>query len=309
MIIGRIHDTVKLVGLTAKWEQKKQNIGKKQAELTPEERQIEHFREQMEDIREGNEYAQIGNKINSGAKLTPEEIEYLRRENPQALQNYEEIQKEKENYKRQLRSCKTKKDVEKLKQQKMGEFMAAAKKIDTSPYIPKEQKLAMFGKLLAKLKVVEEAHYEFTKSLAYQSLPTEEEKQQAEVAEREQKLPEVTAEEAEVSEQAMEMEQVIEPEQAEMSLQDNQSDETLADEADPVKTLAETTESVEADGTKPHDTKIEYEQAKVPQQKTNTQVSQTQQAQAPQNPQNIRRDIENMMRKYNASTKKVDVLA
>ena len=95
MIIGSVHNTVKLAQLQNKWQQKKENLGKKQMELTPEERQIEHFKEQMEDIREGNEYAAIGNKINSGEKLTPEEIAYLRRKNPQALQTYEEIQKEK----------------------------------------------------------------------------------------------------------------------------------------------------------------------------------------------------------------------
>lgn len=279
MIIGRIHDTVKLVGLTAKWEQKKQNIGKKQKEMTPEERQLEQFKEQMKDIHESNETNAITSKIHSGEKLTPEEIEYLRKENPQALQAYEEIQKEKENYKNQLKNCKTKEDVEKLKQQKLGEFMAAAKKADSNPYIPKEQKLAIFAKILAKLMVVEEAHYEFTKSLAYQSLPTEEEKQQAEVAEREQKSPETEnndAEQLEEPEQVIEMEQPEEPEQLVELEQDNRSEETFATEA------------------------------KESGQKKEGQV---QTAQATYRPQDIRSDIENMLRKYESSSKKVNVLA
>lgn len=274
MIIGRIHDTVRLAGLTAKWEQKKQNIGKKQVELTPEERQLEHFMEQLEDIREGNEYAQIGNKINSGAKLTPEEIEYLRRENPQALQAYEEIQQEKENYKRQLKNCRTKEEVEKLKQQKMGEFMAAAKKADTNPNIPKEQKLAILAKILAKVLVVEEVHYEFTKSLAYQSLPTEEEKQQAEKAAREQKMPEMSADEQEIVEESEEAAQEIEFEHSEVEGQ-----------------VAETEQMIEA------------EQSGEARQVLSNQPHES------YNPQAIRRDIENMMRKYKDSTKKVDVLA
>ena len=280
MIIGRIHDTVRLAGLTAKWEQKKQNIGKKQAELTPEERQIEHFREQLEDIREGNESNAISAKINSGAKLTPEEIEYLRRENPQALQAYEEIQQEKENYKRQLKNCRTKEDVEKLKQQKMGEFMAAAKKADTNPNIPKEQKLAMLAKILAKVLVVEEVHYEFTKSLAYQSLPTEEEKQQAEKAAREQKMPEMSADGQEIVEESEAAEQVIEFEQSEVEGQ-----------------VAEPEQMIEA------------EQSEEPDKSGEARQVLSNQPHESYNPQAIRRDIESMMRRYKASSKKVDVLA
>lgn len=284
MIIGRIHDTVKLAGLTAKWEQKKQNIGKKQKEMTPEERQLEQFKEQMKDIRKSNETNAITSKIHSGEKLTPEEIEYLRKENPQALQAYEEIQKEKENYKNQLKNCKTKEDVEKLKQQKLGEFMAAAKKADSSPYIPKEQKLAIFAKILAKIMVVEEAHYEFTKSLAYQSLPTEEEKQQAEKAMREQKLPEVEAE-------RMENVKVENDVGKWVGVEDEKAEIVIG-------------EMMKNDETQLPECTVEAEESEVPELAVEVERSSES-----YNPQDIRRDIENMLRKYEYSSKKVNFLA
>ena len=173
MIAGTVFHAVKTIGLTAGWEQKKQDIGKKQQEITPEEKQIEQFKEQLRDIREDNEYEKISNKIKTGSKLAPEEIDYLRRENPQALQDYEEIQKEKESYSRQLKGCKTKEDVWRLKQQKMGEYMTAARRLDTSPYLSEEQKSEAFAKPLAKLKAVEKEHDEFTGSPVHQSLPEE----------------------------------------------------------------------------------------------------------------------------------------
>lgn len=182
MIAGTIRNTVMLQQMDNKWQQKKTNLGKKQSEMTEEERLLRDLQEQAESIRTGNTYAKIDAKIKAGGTLTAEEVKYLRENYPQALENYEEIQREKEAYERQLKNCKTKEDVEKVKVQKLGGFMAEAKKISSNPYIGKSQKCALLGKILAKVTAVSKVHYEFTKSLRYQSLPTEEEKQAKEAA-------------------------------------------------------------------------------------------------------------------------------
>ena len=182
MIVGTIKNTVKLQMMDTKWQQKKVNPGRKQSEMTQEERMLQELREQAKDIREGNKYTKISVKIQAGGTLTAEELKYLKENYPQALQDYEEIKREKEAYERQLKNCRTKEEVERVKVQKLGSFMAEAKKISSNPSIPDDRKKALLGKILAKVINVSEVHYEFTKSLRYQNLPTEEEKQAKEDA-------------------------------------------------------------------------------------------------------------------------------
>lgn len=176
MIVGTVRNQVKLDSLNSQWQLKKQTAGQsKNTELTAEERELQFLQEQADSVRKGNQYAAIDAKIKSGATLTADEIEYLRANNPSALKAYEDAKREKEEYKNQLKNCRTKEDVERLKLQKMGCFMAEAKEISNNPYIPKGKKLEMMGKLLSEVTNVAAAHIEFTQSQAYRDLPTEEE--------------------------------------------------------------------------------------------------------------------------------------
>ncbi len=175
ILFGTIKNSVRLAALDSQWQQKKQSAGKKElAELTAEERSLLHFQEQADSIREARKPAEIDAKLQSGARLTPEEIEYLRRTNPQALKEYEEIRRERESYRRQLRGCRSKEEVEKLKLTKTGQYLAAAKKIANDPYIPKSQKCGLMKKLLKELSAVEAEHEKFLLSLKYARLPQEE---------------------------------------------------------------------------------------------------------------------------------------
>lgn len=172
-----VRNVVKLAAMDNKWQQKKNNLGQedRNKELTAEEKDLQFWQQQADEIRENKKYGTIDAKLKSGEPLTKDEIDYLRKNNPQALKEYEEIKQEKESYKKQLKSCKTKEDVEELKMTKLSGFMAQAKKISTNPYIPKAQKLALLGKLLKKTNTVQEEHIKFTQSLQYQELPEDRE--------------------------------------------------------------------------------------------------------------------------------------
>lgn len=142
LIAGRISEAVKMSEMMREWEQKKSNLGKMQKNiLTPEEQQINMFKEQLEQSREASEYAGIDAKIKAGKELSPEEIEYLRRKNPEMLKKYEEMQMEKEAYERELRNCETKEEVEQLKMQKLNGYLSQMKKISGSPYISEAQEM------------------------------------------------------------------------------------------------------------------------------------------------------------------------
>lgn len=179
-----------MAALDQKWQQKKNSFGqdkKKLTEMTAEERQLQDFREQAEQMRKSQKHANIDAKLAAGEELTPEEIEYLRQNNPQALKDYEDTQKERESYKRALRNCRTKEEVERLKYTKMGQFMAEAKKISSNACIPKGKKVALLKRILQQATAVEDEHREFLKTSRYASLPTEEEAREAEKAEKEQR--------------------------------------------------------------------------------------------------------------------------
>ncbi len=192
---GTIKRSVRMAALDQKWQQKKNSFGqdkKKLTEMTAEERQLQDFREQAEQMRKSQKHANIDAKLAAGEELTPEEIEYLRQNNPQALKDYEDTQRERENYKRALRNCRTKEEVERLKYTKMGQFMAEAKKISSNACIPKGKKVALLKRILQQATAVEDEHKEFLKTSRYASLPTEEEAREAEKAEKEQREAKTT---------------------------------------------------------------------------------------------------------------------
>ena len=179
--MATIFDTMRIQKLTNQWEQKKQNLTKKVQEddRTPEQRQMDSMMEMLKRERDSNQKAQamsgIDAKIKSGGELTPEEISYLKENDPEKLRDYEEARAERESYKQKLKACKTKEDVARVKMTTLGNFMSQAKSIDSSPYIPKDKKLELMGKLAAKVANCEEAHQAFVRSQAYRDMPSEEE--------------------------------------------------------------------------------------------------------------------------------------
>lgn len=180
MITGTVKNAVKLQMLDTKWQEKKAdlNAGKAEKDLSPEERNIAQFQEQMEKERESNSHADTYNKLKSGGKLTEEEIEYLQKHDPEALAKYREAQAEKKAYENELKNCKSKDEVQRVKMNRMGNFAAEAKSISTDPYIPLDKKVELMNQLNNKVCLIGKAHNEFVKSRQYDEMPTEAELEQ-----------------------------------------------------------------------------------------------------------------------------------
>ncbi|GFI45654.1 hypothetical protein IMSAGC019_00966 [Lachnospiraceae bacterium] len=175
IIAGTIRNSVSLASLESKWQQKKQGISKGNKEnLTAEERELQRFQEQADNIRESKKSTDIDTKLQAGGELTAEEIEYLKKNDPDALKEYEEVQRERASYKKQLKDCKSKEEVEKLKMTKMGHYMAEAKEITNDPYIPKAKKYELMQKMLKKTSAIEAEQEKFLQSSRYAKLPDEE---------------------------------------------------------------------------------------------------------------------------------------
>ncbi|MBO5282429.1 MAG: hypothetical protein J6B43_04790 [Lachnospiraceae bacterium] len=176
MMAGTIKNAVNLAQMDQKWQQKKAAPVKEEQkrELTVQERELQRYQENMEQIRESNRRVEIANKLKAGYTLTNEEITYLRRNDPEALKEYEEVKREREAYEKQLKNCRSKEETERLKLTKLNGFMAQTKEISTNPYIPKDKKIQLLEKLLKKEAGVQAVHRAFTETLRYQQLPEEE---------------------------------------------------------------------------------------------------------------------------------------
>lgn len=177
---GITRNTLKIAQTDRSWQQKKQQEEKKaKQEMDPELRQIMQYQEDIQRMREGNEMHSVLSKIKSGSELAPEEIEYLKKNSPNSYKEYEEIKAEKEAYEQQLKACKSQEDVEKLKLNKAGQFLAETKSVANNPNIPKGKKLGMLEKIAMRFKNILEVHAEFIKSGQYDKLPTDEEIKEA----------------------------------------------------------------------------------------------------------------------------------
>lgn len=174
-IVGSIRNTVNLAVMDSKWQQKKKNGGVLKEEMDPQARQIMQYKEDLAKMRESKQMASIDVKLNSGGLLTPEEITYLQNKCPEKYREYVELKNEREAYKRQMESCKTKEEVEKLKLSKMNSFLAEAKSVKNNPNIPEGKKKELMEKILRRTMGIQDEYMEFVRSGRYKELPTEEE--------------------------------------------------------------------------------------------------------------------------------------
>jgi hypothetical protein len=192
LISGTVSNTVQLQMMNSKWQQKKESgdvLSKEErnerANWTKEDWLKHDIQEQAAENRETSQQTDIDNKIMYGGTLTPEEEQYLEKNNPSALQKYKEIKAEKKSYEDKLEHCKTKDEVQKLKTETLGGYLSSMKKTENDPYIPLSEKLAKAQELLAKTRNIEKVEIKFMASAKYESLPTEAEEAEERSEERE----------------------------------------------------------------------------------------------------------------------------
>ena len=235
MIAGTVKNAVKLDMLTKSWEQKKssnQILSKQErnarANMSPEQRQLEQFKEELAHNREQSRNNELANKIMNGEDLTPEEEKYLAQNNPGQLSNYRRAKAERQAYEEKLQKCKTKDEVQRLKTNTMNAYLAELKAA------PGEAKAAKAMELLGKVRNVQKAELHFIESGGYAQLPTEadEAKDRAEERSREnEEALEILKESADAIDEnteLMEAEDNIEEDTE--SLRDTRDDETIIDD-------------------------------------------------------------------------------
>lgn len=180
-----------------KWQQKKKNndfSADGSTKFSATDRQAEAIRRSQAD-GSAKMMGEIRLKLNSGKKLTAEEMEYLQKHDPQTYQHVKSMEAEQESYKRELKKCKTKEEVQRVRMSHTAQTLSAVNNIKNNPAIPEGKKLGLIMQELQKSQALEETTREFVESGRYGKLPTEAERRKAEKDLEEAKKAELGIEE------------------------------------------------------------------------------------------------------------------
>lgn len=184
MMITSLNTYTTNMKMEMKWQQKKTSGDfASDGAMTVEERLRKEAQETMGGIKSGKSkvsMGQIQTKLMSGKKLSSEEMDYLRENNPDLYKKAKAIEMEREAYERELKQCKTKEEVEKVKMAHTAASLARVNDIKSNPNIPKGEKLALMMEQLFKNKALGDVERQFVQSGEYKRLPSEEEQRQAE---------------------------------------------------------------------------------------------------------------------------------
>lgn len=140
--------------------------------------------------------SQIRTKLAAGKKLTQEEMDYLQKNDPQTYQKAKAIEEEQKSYEEELKRCKTKEDVQRVKMNRTAASLSVVNNVKNNPAIPEGAKLGIMWQELMKNKALEETISKFVESGRYAQLPTEAEKAEAEKTLKEAKEAELGIEDS-----------------------------------------------------------------------------------------------------------------
>lgn len=166
-----------------KWQRKKKNNDFSADGSTklvdPTARQAEELRKAQADGSKKLS-SQIRTKLAAGKKLTWDEIEYLRKNDPQMYQKVKSLEAERKSYEDELKKCETKEDVERVRMNRTAEALSVVNSVKSNSAIPEGAKLGIIWQELQKNMAMDDAIKEFVESGRYAQLPTEAEKMEAE---------------------------------------------------------------------------------------------------------------------------------
>ena len=192
-MIQSLNSYTRNMEMQMKWQKRKDSSdftadGKMKLDLIS--RQAEEIRQAQAD-GSAKLSSQIRSKLANGKKLTIEEMEYLQKNDPQLYQKVKSIEAEQKNYENELKRCKTKEEVQRVRTNHAAASLSTVNNIKNNPNIPEGKKLELIWQEHMKNQALEEVTKEFVESGKYAKLPTEAEKAEAEKEHKEAKEAEL----------------------------------------------------------------------------------------------------------------------
>lgn len=184
-VMQSIGKYTKNMEMQMKWKQKKAN-NDFTADGSTKLKWNDSAAQQAEEIRKSQAdgssklSAQIRTKLATGKKLTREEMDYLQKNDPQTYQKAKAIEEEQKSYEEELKRCRTKEDVQRVKMNHTAASLSTVNNVKNNPAIPEGAKLGIMWQELMKTRALEETMSKFVESGRYSQLPTEAEKAEAE---------------------------------------------------------------------------------------------------------------------------------
>lgn len=117
----------------------------------------------------------VHQKLMAGKPLSDEDLAWLKENDPIQYQKALLIKAEREAYKKELERCRSKEEVQKLKQRKMEQFVAEANSIQSSS-MSQDDKIKAMQFLEMRRAAIENEHKTFVETERYKLLPEKREK-------------------------------------------------------------------------------------------------------------------------------------
>lgn len=204
--IGSIDNYTKTLNMQAQW-----NLKKKSGDVTKHTSSLDEWlksstqsAEEESGSNNDEKLSSILQKAYTGKKLSEDELNYLQTKDPLSYQKIRSIQQEQKSYEQELKKCKTKEDVQRLKMSRIASSLSTVKTIENNPHITQEKKLQLINLEKMRCDKLERTTHAYIKSGEYEQLPSEAEQTKAH-------------QEMEKAEQHIEVEQSKEPAQMEQA--------------------------------------------------------------------------------------------
>jgi hypothetical protein len=134
--------------------------------LSQQEQMLADLKQMNEDSRRATKLNAIEGKMMSGRRLTVKEFNFLRENAPEMYDKAVRIERERNEYERELRMARSKEDVERLRWTRMGMFVAEAGAIRRSD-MPKADKKEAMEMVQMRMNAVVNEHLNFVMSSEY----------------------------------------------------------------------------------------------------------------------------------------------
>jgi hypothetical protein len=191
MQIGSLNTYLKQTKLETQWNLKKESgnysaHSKSLDEWLSDQTEATEASSASDDSATGDTKLQsIQQKLYTGKTLTAEEKSYLQEKDPIAYGKAQAMEMEQKSYEAELRRCKTKEDVQRLKMAHLSASLTAVKSVENNPNITTEKKLEVISMENGKNAALERITQKFVKKGYYDKLPTDAEKAETEKEQRE----------------------------------------------------------------------------------------------------------------------------
>lgn len=175
--IGSINSYTKNLKLQTQWEIKKQS-----GDVTGHDKSLNEMlgatssADAEKEHTNDDKLSEIMQKVYSGRKLNGEELKYLQAKSPELYEKVRDMEQEQKSYENELKNCKSKDDVQRVKMAHIGKSLATVKSVENNPNITMEKKLETAQLENARANGIQTRTERFIQSDEYKALPTAAEK-------------------------------------------------------------------------------------------------------------------------------------